>query len=171
MASEDILRHCRDLKTRTYEGAAGDARQEVYRRAVELITPVVRHALEQTNADLLDATGEIEVVGPRPDGNGGTETVFSLSWPAQRSADETRSGAPVEPVRVIARFGAGTQHPHLSGTRPVSAPPGDYPLQVTSVADAERQRGNVSAIVEAELHVRIFEGGWRIIPAAARATT
>src|SRR5437899_12006419 len=44
------------------------------------------------------------------------------------------------------------QHPHLSGS---SA--GFWPFQVTSAADAGRQEGVLAAIVELELHQRIFE--------------
>ena len=53
--------------------------------------------------------------------------------------------------------------PHLSGS---SA--GYWPFQVTSQADAERQKGVLAAIVELELHQRIFETDWRIIPVARR---
>jgi hypothetical protein len=133
---------------------------------VQLVTPVIREVLQQADRELLAGTGTVAVHDVRPDGHGGSEAVFELSWPAQRAVEGTRSGRPLEPVRVMARFGAGTQHPHLSGTRPATAPPGDYPLQVTSPADAERQRSAVAAIVEAELHARIFDGGWQIIPAA-----
>jgi hypothetical protein len=38
---------------------------------------------------------------------------------------------------------------------------------VLDAADAERQELIVRAIVEAELHERIFEGTWRIIPSSA----
>ncbi|MEP6697858.1 MAG: hypothetical protein ABJA34_13420, partial [Pseudonocardiales bacterium] len=56
-----------------------------------------------------------------------------------------------------------------SGRQPgATDPPADYPMQVTGAADAERQRAVIAAIVEAEVHARIFEGGWQIIPAAAR---
>jgi hypothetical protein len=64
---------------------------------------------------------------------------------------------------VVAWFAAGFTHPHLAGSRA-----GDWPLQVTSQADAERQETIVRAIVEAEVHQRIFEGGWRILPGYTR---
>ncbi|PZS32047.1 MAG: hypothetical protein DLM59_08850 [Pseudonocardiales bacterium] len=166
MAAEDLLRHCRDLQTGTYEGASGDARQEIFGRAVELLSPVIRAVLLEADCDLLAGTGTITAAGPRPDGQGGTEAVFELSWPAQREASRTRSGRPLEPVRVLARFGAGTQHPHLAGSRAPTDPPGDYPMQVSTGADAQRQRPNIAAIVEAEVHARIFDGGWQVIPAA-----
>jgi hypothetical protein len=39
---------------------------------------------------------------------------------------------------------------------------------VASQTDAERQEPIVRAIVEAEVHQRIFEGGWRILPGYTR---
>jgi hypothetical protein len=171
MAAEDLLRHCKDLQTRTYEGASGEERLNTYRRAVELLAPVALDVLAEANRELLDGTGEVTQHGPRPDGHDGTEAVFELSWPAQRTVDRTRSGRPLDPVRVMARFTAGTQHPHLSGSRAATDPPGDYPLQVTSSEDAERQRPVLAAVVTAELHARIFEGGWQCIPAATRPPT
>lgn len=166
MPVEDLLRHCRDLRTSSYEGARGDARQEVYRRAVQLLTPVVHDVLDEVNRELLAGTGTVEVHGPGPDGHGGTETVYALSWPAQQAARDTRSGKALEPVRVTARFGAGTAHPHLAGSRAATDPPGDYPMQVTDASDAARQRPIIAAIADAELHARVFDGGWQCIPAA-----
>ncbi|MDQ6873587.1 MAG: hypothetical protein M3042_00780 [Actinomycetota bacterium] len=169
MPAEDLLRHCRDLRTSSYEGARGDARQDVYRQAVKLLTPVVHDVLEEISRDLLAGSGTVEIHGPGPDGHGGIETVFALSWPAQRDARETRGGRPLEPVHVTAWFGTGTQHPHLAGSRAPTDPPGDYPMQVVTKADASRQRPILAAIVDAELHARIFEGGWQCIPAAGGA--
>ena len=62
----------------------------------------------------------------------------------------------------MAWFAAGFTHPHLRGSQV-----GNWPLQVTSEEDARRQEPIVRAIVEAELHERVFEGTWRIIPAFA----
>jgi len=36
---------------------------------------------------------------------------------------------------------------------------------VTDAADAERQDPILRAIVECELHERIFQGTWRVVPA------
>jgi hypothetical protein len=41
-------------------------------------------------------------------------------------------------------------------------------MQVTSPEDADRQELVVRAIVEAELHERIFEGRWQIVPSFVR---
>ena len=70
---------------------------------------------------------------------------------------------PLEPVRIVVRFRRDFLHPHLSGTAL-----GDWPFQVTSTADAERQAPVFAAIVEAELHQRVYEGGWRVLPVAER---
>jgi len=44
-----------------YEGSAGREEREVtFRRAVELLAPVVRAVLEEFNAIILDNTGNIE---------------------------------------------------------------------------------------------------------------
>ncbi len=40
-----------------------------------------------------------------------------------------------------------------------------WPCQVIDDADAERQEPILRAIVESELHQRIFQGTWRVIPA------
>jgi hypothetical protein len=81
---------------------------------------------------------------------------WELSWPEQRHP-AARPGGRVEPVQVIAVFGRGTTHPHLRG-----AVAGMWPCQVTDAADAERQEPILRAIVECELHERIFQapGKW-----------
>jgi hypothetical protein len=70
---------------------------------------------------------------------------------------------PLEPVRIVVRFRRDFLHPHLSGTAL-----GDWPFQVVSAEDAERQAPVFAAIVEAELHQRVFEAGWQVLPAAGR---
>lgn len=39
-----------------------------------------------------------------------------------------------------------------------------WPMQVTSVEDAERQRPLFWAIATAQVHDRIYQSSWRIIP-------
>jgi hypothetical protein len=68
---------------------------------------------------------------------------------------------PLQPVRIVVNYSQGLLHPHLSGSTA-----GFWPFQVTSAADAGRQRGILAAIVELELHQRIFETDWRILPTA-----
>jgi hypothetical protein len=162
--TEDLFRHLDDLRTNSFEGAGPRAeRVELFGRSVELLGPVVRRVLDDANATLLDGTGEIDHHGLTEQPDGGWTARWELSWPEQRSAPNLRGGDGVAPVQVVAWFAAGFTHPHLAGSRA-----GDWPLQVTSQADAERQETIVRAIVEAEVHQRIFEGGWRILPGYTR---
>jgi hypothetical protein len=67
-------------------------------------------------------------------------------------------------VRIVVNYSQGELHPHLSGSNA-----GFWPFQVTSEADAGRQKGVLAAIVELELHQRIFETDWRILPSDGRS--
>ncbi len=157
-----MLRHLADLVTGTYEGAESwPERLELFHRAVELIDPVVRRVLDETNVTFLDRTGDTVTRTVEQD-DGSMATHWELSWPRQREA-VSRHGGAVAPIQVIAWFRRTFTHPHLRGT---SA--GDWPLQVLSAADAARQELIVRAIVEAELHQRVFEGRWPVVPAAVR---
>jgi hypothetical protein len=155
----DIFRHLSDLRTGTYEGAhQWQERVRVFRHAVSLLDPVVQRILEQTNAAFLRGTGMINH-RTGDDRDGGVYAHWELSWPEQRNAS-ARDGGRVEPIQVIAVFGRGNTHPHLCG-----AVAGMWPCQVTDAADAERQEPILRAIVECELHQRIFQGTWRVVPA------
>jgi hypothetical protein len=161
---EDLFRHLDDLRTDSFEGAGPrEERIELFRRGLAFFGPVVRRVLEEANAAVLDGTGEVREheLAQQPDG--GWTARWELSWPEQRAAENLRGADGVGPVQVVAWFAAGFTHPHLSGSRA-----GAWPLQVTSQADADRQELVVRAIVEAELHERIFEGGWRIVPGYTR---
>jgi len=155
----DIFRHLSDLRSEAYEGAhAWPDRVQVFRHAVSLLDPVVRRILGQANETFLRNGGSIHHHGGE-DRDGGAYAHWELSWPEQRQAT-ARHGGRVEPIQVIAVFGRGNTHPHLRG-----AAAGMWPCQVTSPADAERQEPIVRAIVECELHERIFQGTWQVIPA------
>ncbi len=159
--TEDIFRHLEDLRSRSYEGARDWAdRVAVFHRAVSLLDPVVREILDGANEAFLAGTGTVHR-HTGEDRDGGVYAHWELSWPLQREAT-ARDGGRVEPVQVMAVFGRGSMHPHLRG-----AVAGMWPCQVTSEADARRQEPVLRAIVEAELHQRIFQGGWEIIPAFA----
>jgi len=147
----DIFRHLADLRSRTYEGARQwPERVQVFRRAVSLLDPVVRRILEQTDETFLHGSGTIHQHAGE-DRDGGVYAHWELSWPRQRDAT-ARHGGRVEPVQVIAVFGRGNTHPHLRG-----AAAGMWPCQVTDEQDAERQEPVLRAIVECELHERIFQ--------------
>lgn len=156
--AEDIYRHLEDLRSGTYEGAhTWPDRVAVFRRAVELLDPVVRAVLAGVSAEFLRGTGVVHYhVGQ--DRDGGVFAHWELSWPQQREATGDDGGR-VEPVQVIVMFNRGSVHAHLRG-----AVAGMWPCQVTSEADAWRQEPVVRAIAEAELHQRIAQGSWRVIP-------
>lgn len=159
---EDIFRHLDDLRTRTCEGAGEwPERVAYFERLVDLLDPVVRRILTETDAAFLDETGEVTHHAGE-DRDGGRWARWDLYWPAQRTAT-SRHGGPVQPVQVMVVFGRGNTHPHLSGTTA-----GMWPCEVIDETDAQRQDPVLRAIVEAELHQRIFEGRWQIIPAYAR---
>ena len=159
--ADDLLRHLQDLRSGTYEGAHNrSAKEELYRRGIELLTPVAEALLEEANVLFLQNTGEIQVIGPEDDGSGGLETRYELSWPEQRAAQVTRGPRePLQPVRIVVNYAQGFLHPHLAGSTA-----GYWPFQVRSQADAERQKGILAAIIELELHQRIFETDWHILP-------
>lgn len=159
---EDVFRHLDDLRTRTCEGADNWTERVAYfERAVELLDPVARRVLHETDAAFLDGSGEITHHAGEEQ-NGGRWARWDLYWPAQHQA-KSRHGGPVQPIQMMAVFGRGNTHPHLSGTTA-----GMWPCQVSSEADATRQEPIFRAIAEAELHQRIFEGGWQLVPAYAR---
>ena len=156
----DVFRHLHDLRLGTYEGAGEwSQRVQVFRRAVRLLDPVVRRILDETNTVFLRGGGTVQLHAG-DDRDGGAYAHWELSWPEQRA---TAAGTGrVEPIQVIAVFGRGNTHPHLRG-----AVAGMWPCQVIDAADAERQEPILRAIVESELHQRIFQGSWRVIPAFA----
>jgi hypothetical protein len=160
LRTEDLMRHLADLVTRSYEGAESwSDRLAVFYRAVKLLDPVVRGVLAEADTTFLEDTGEITRHNvEHRDGSVGEH--WKLSWPRQRDA-VSRDGGPVAPVEVIAWFRRSFNHAHLRGSTA-----GDWPLQVTSVDDAVRQIPIVRAIVEAELHQRIYEGRYPVMPVA-----
>jgi hypothetical protein len=164
----DLFRHLDDVRLRSYEGAGPRAeRNKVFERAVELIDPLVNRILVETRDTFLDGEGEVGYAAPDDDGKGGMVASWSLSWPEQRARvnrqEPPESASPIEPIRVIAWFGATFTHGHLAGSSL-----GHWPLQVLDAEDAARQEPILRAIVEAELHQRVFEGGWQILPGYAK---
>jgi len=159
--SDDLLRHLQDLRSGTYEGTLSRAAKEVvYRQGIKLLRSVAVEILEEANTLFLNGTGNVQMIGPEEDGSGGLVTRFELSWPEQRRAQVIRGPkGPLQPVRIVVNYSQGEVHPHLSGTTA-----GFWPFQVTSAADAGRQKGVLAVIVELELHQRIFETDWRILP-------
>lgn len=161
MRSDDLLRHLHDLRMGTYEGTESrETREELYRRGIQLLTPVALAVLNEANALFLKNTGSIQIIGPERDATNGLVTKFELSWPEQRAAHSRREPfKALEPVRIVVDFSQNFLHPHLAASAA-----GHWPFQVVNEADAERQRSILSAIVELELHQRVFETDWRILP-------
>ncbi len=162
---EDLVRHLSDLRTMTYEGAVGRERQvEVFVRAVRLLAPVVEEVMATVSDQL-----QLGVAVPTRDESDspaeGRAVRWSLSWPEQQAALIRATGKPLEPVSVVARLRPVHIHGHLGGSYF-----GDWPMQIVSPEDAQRQATVVLAIIEAEFHQRIFEtgGDWRLIPAYRR---
>jgi hypothetical protein len=159
--ADDLLRHLQDLRSGTYEGAMSrGAKEVVYRQGINLLRSVAMEILEKANTLLLNGTGNVQMIGPEEDGSGGLVTRFELSWPEQRAARVKRGqNGPLQPVHIVVDYSQDFLHPHLSGSIA-----GFWQFQVTSAADAWRQKGVLAAIVELELHQRIFETDWRILP-------
>jgi hypothetical protein len=164
---DGIQRHLEDLKENAYEGASGAERRARYGAAFDLLTPVAVDVLQQVNASLLRGTGDVSVRAPGPDGDGGLIGSWLLSWPELCESSSRLTGEPLRPVTISAVFPPGFTHPHLVAGGPVdprAASLAAWPMQVTSPDDAEQQRPVLWAIATAELHDRIYQSSWRIIP-------
>lgn len=164
---DGIQRHLEDLKEDAYEGASGAARHARYVAAVELLTPIGVDVLQQVNASLLRGTGDVSVRAPGPDGDGGLIGSWLLSWPELSESSSRLTGKALQPVTISAVFPPGFTHPHLVAGGPVNpraASLAAWPMQVTSREDAEQQRPVLWAIAAAEVHDRIYQSSWRIIP-------
>jgi hypothetical protein len=154
-----LIRHFEDLRDDTHGGSFSRQDKEThFVRAVELMAPVARRALDETNTYLLLDSGLVAATGVQRDGEGGLRASWKLAWPEQRTAG-------VEPVTLLAHYGTGFHHPHLRG-----ATLGDWPLNVFTTQDADDQLSVVRAIVAADLHNLVFQADYRIIPAITRSS-
>jgi hypothetical protein len=165
---DGLERHLEDLRQNAYEGASGADRHALYVAAFELLTPVGVEVLQQVSASLLRGNGEVLVRAPRPDSDGGSIGSWLLTWLELRQSTSRFTGNALQPVTISAVFPAGFTHPHLVGDGPVSpraASVTAWPMQVTSRDDAELHRPVLWAIATAELHDRIYQSSWQIIPA------
>jgi hypothetical protein len=97
-----LLRHFTDLRDRTHGGASSRREKEqLFARAVALIDPYARRALDEINQDLLLGTGQVTATGVRPQAAGGTEAGWTLAWPLQQAAG-------IAPVTLRARRRSGS---------------------------------------------------------------
>jgi hypothetical protein len=164
---DGLERHLADLRENAYEGASGADRQARYVAAFELLTPVAFDVLQQANAALLRGSGDVSVRSPEPDGAGGFIGSWLLSWPELLQSSSRFTGKALQPVTISGVFPAGFTHPHLVSGGPVDprgASLNAWPMQVTSPEDAEQHRPVLWAIASAEVHDRIYQSSWRVIP-------
>jgi hypothetical protein len=171
----DWARHVQDLVTRTYEGASErSARDDVFRRAFELTTPVATRVLERIDELYLSGTGSVSVTAPEDDEDEGLVGSWNLTWPKLEQAVNRFTGQPLPPVQIFAMFPREFTHGHLAlfnsefPRRWIAC----WPLQVTSPSDAERQEMTLWVIAEADVHDRTFAGdlNWRLLPMAEVAS-
>lgn len=177
---EDWRRHVADLQTRTYEGAEErPAREEIFREAFALVSPVAVRVLEALDEAYLGGRGTIDTTPPlrvaASDGltGAGRQPVaglvgsWSLTWPQLEQARSRLTGLPMPPVEIFAMFPDDFTHPHLAlfDLGPPRRWIACWPLQVRSPDEAERQEPILAAIAEGEMHERTFEGdlNWRLL--------
>lgn len=164
---DGIRRHLDDLQHDWYEGASGAERHGRYLAAFELLKPVAIDVLQEVNAALLHGTGDVSVRAPQADGAGGWIASWLLTWPQLSEAQNRMTGKALPPVTISAIFPPGFTHPHLVAGGSVDARAASisaWPMQITSAEDAERQRPLLWAIAIAEVHDRIYQSSWRVIP-------
>ncbi|OLE36375.1 MAG: hypothetical protein AUG48_07545 [Actinobacteria bacterium 13_1_20CM_3_68_9] len=151
-----MLRHFADLRDGTHGGTSSRRDKErLYVRAVALLDPYARQALDEMNTFLMLDTGEVVASGVQPSDDGGLEAVWSLSWPEQHAAG-------IKPIVIRSYFGVGFLHPHLqSGTV------GDWPLNVFDDEEAAAELPTLRAMASADIHNLVFQlgGNVSIIPA------
>jgi hypothetical protein len=151
-----LLHHFADLRDGTHGGARSRRDKErVFAAAVPLLDPYARQALDEINTDLLLGTGEMMATGVRRSTDGGTDAVWTLSWPEQQAAG-------IKPIVIRAYFGLGFAHPHLQG-----GTVGDWPLNISDDEQAAAELPTLRAIAAADLHNLVFQvgGDIRVIPA------
>lgn len=171
----DWARHIQDLVTGTYEGASErPAREAIFTRAFELVTPVAQRVLAKIDEVYLAGTGAITVTPPERDASNGLLGSWNLSWPLLDEARNRFTSEPLPPVQLFAMFPSEFSHGHIAlfdlhqPRRWIAC----WPLQVTGVGDAERQELTLWTIAEAEVHERTFAAdlNWRLLPMAEVAS-
>jgi hypothetical protein len=164
---DGIQRHLEDLKQNAYERASGAARHARYLAAFEFLTPIAVDVLQQVNTSLLRGMGDVSVRAVGPDGYGGQIGSWLLTWPELTESSSRFTAKRLQPVTISAVFPPGFTHPHLVEGGPVdprAASIAAWPMQVTSREDAEQHRPVFWAIATAEVHDRIYQSSWRVIP-------
>lgn len=154
-----LLRHFADLRDGVHRDARTRAdKEKLFDGTVELLDPVARQVLSEMNTEMLLDSGTVTASGPTRSEDGGLAAEWVLSWPEQVAAG-------IGPVVVRAHYGRSFHHPHLSG-----ATVGQWPLNVFDAEQAAAELPNLRAIVAADLHNRVFEADFRIVPATTRGS-
>ncbi|MFB4319839.1 hypothetical protein [Actinomadura sp. 21ATH] len=144
-----LLRHYADPRDRAAEDV-------LFLRAVPLLDPFARQALEELNGPLLLGTGRLTASGTRRTAERGLEALWELSWPEQRLAG-------IGAVRLHAFYGAGFRQPHLQG-----GTVGRWPLHVSTPEQAAAVLPTLRAIAAADLHNLVAQRDHGIVPASGR---
>ncbi|WP_246149556.1 hypothetical protein [Nonomuraea turkmeniaca] len=152
--NEALIRHFRDLRDGIHGRAISrEDKERLFVTAVELLDPTARTALEELNADLLLGTGEVVASGVTRSKEGGLNAMWSLTWPEQRALH-------VQPIAVVAHYGAGFHHPHLRGNTV-----GDWPMNIFDAPDAQAQIDTLRVIAAGDAHNLVFQESYRLMPA------
>lgn len=150
-----LRRHFADLRDSSHgeDAFTRTEKESRFRATIALLDPVARDVLAELNTGLLLDSGTIVASGAVRTADGGLAAVWALGWPAQERAA-------VDPVQLIATYGAGFHHPHLRG-----GTVGDWTLNVFDADQAAAERPVLASIAEAELHNLVFRADFRIVPA------
>lgn len=150
-----LRRHFADLRDSSHGDDAFTRleKEATFRKSVVLLAPHARDVLAALNTGLLLGTGTVEESGVQRTPDSGLAATWSLTWPEQRSAG-------INPIRLIATYGAGFHHPHLRG-----GTVGEWTLNVFTEEQAAAEEPILMAIAEAELHNLVFQADYRIVPA------
>ena len=109
-----LRRHFTDLRDRTHGGVSSRReKEELFAKAVPLIDPYARRALDEINQDLLLGTGQVTATGVRPQAAGGIEAEWTLTWPPQQAAG-------IAPVTLRAHYGTAFHHPTCAAAPPAT---------------------------------------------------
>jgi hypothetical protein len=164
---EDMKRHLSDLEHDSYDEAKDRAsRDDVFRRAFGLLTPLAVQVLEDMNEWLVNDMGTVSVNEPVPDGDGGINGSWTLTWPKLEAAVNVHNDEPLRPVTIDAVYPGHWTHGHLARLHAgLPAEVTAWPMQVGTEEDASRQEPILRAIAEAELHERVYQanGDWRMV--------
>ena len=164
---EDTMRHLADLEHDYYEEAESrEDREEIFLEAFRLLTPLAVEVLDDANEWFLHGAGRVETNAPVRDDDGGINGSWTLTWDRLEAATNVHSNEPLLPVTIDAVYPSHWTHGHLA--RMHAGLPSEvtaWPMQVTSAEDVARQEPILRAIVESEIHERVYQtdGDWRLV--------